>query len=48
MTGTERIGQAVMERLKKFGCTVLADDTFHMIVRGQLNMMKKIIFLNRF
>lgn len=70
--GTGRIGQAVMERLKGFGCTVLAydcnhkagadyvplcellqssdiislhvplaEDTFHMIGREQLNMMKK-------
>ncbi len=70
--GTGRIGQAVMERLKGFGCTVLAydrnhkagtdyvsfcellqksdiitlhvplaEDSFHMIDREQLNMMKK-------
>ena len=70
--GTGRIGQAVMERLKGFGCTVLAydcnhkagadyvplcellqssdiitlhvplaEDTFHMIGREQLKMMKK-------
>lgn len=70
--GTGRIGQAVMERLKGFGCTVLAydhnhkagadyvsicellqssdiitlhvplsEDTFHMIGRDQLKMMKK-------
>lgn len=70
--GTGRIGQAVMERLKGFGCTVLAydhnhkagtdyvpfcellqssdiitlhvplaEDTFHMIGREQLEMMKK-------
>ncbi|MCU0080417.1 D-lactate dehydrogenase VanH-D [Extibacter muris] len=70
--GTGRIGQAVMERLKGFGCTVLAydrnhkagagyvsfcellqssdiitlhvplaEDSFHMIGREQLNMMKK-------
>ncbi len=70
--GTGRIGQAVMERLKGFGCTVLAYDrnhkagtdyvsfcellqksdiitlhvplaenSFHMIDREQLNMMKK-------
>lgn len=76
MTGgvlrTGRIGQAVMERLKGFGCTVLAygrnhkagadyvpfckllqssdiitlhvplaEDTFHMIGREQLEMMRK-------
>lgn len=70
--GTGRIGQAVMERLKGFGCTVLAydhnhkteadyvsfcellqrsdiitlhvplaEDTFHMIGREQLERMKK-------
>lgn len=72
VVGSGRIGQAVMERLKGFGCTVLtydlrqnagtnyvsfrellqssdivtlhvplAEDTFHMIGREQLEMMKK-------
>ena len=76
VVGTGRIGLAVMERLKGFGCTVLAydsnhksgadfvpfgellkssdvitlhvplaEDTFHMIGREQLEMMKKGAFL---